>query len=410
MLRGGARLARPTGIVMSAAQWVVAVFGGLLPLGLLALVVWRSHALRSLWASWLGVMALAAVLVLPMRLVMRLLERWAEIDPDAGTGGQVTLLLYTLLVVAPLEMGLVTTAVLPFWRFRRVRMRTGLSRKLETREGVAFATTGALGFTTTTNFLYLLGHGIGWMSVARASLWLITFTLLCGMWGYVLGRYATRGMRSKRFSSAWVGATIFAAVCDQMIFRRGLMALVSVLPLVVSMLGVALVLWRDVKGTDTASSGRLSSLFNAAPAPSLTAIREAFRQQDRPVTLRWISFGALVTTGMITTGIAASVYIGHRVGLDFSAVDREEAGADGMVALAFLGAGALAAFPSAGYLLARASGTRSVLEPAVAASLAMVLMLVFMGMLAPSSVVFAIAFAPIAFVLSCVGAWVGLAN
>jgi hypothetical protein len=40
----------------------------------------------------------------------------------------------------------------------------------------------------------------------------------------------------------------------------------------------------------------------------------------------------------------------------------------------------------------------------------MVLVLVFMGMLAPTSVVFAIAFAPIAFVLSCVGAWVGLAN
>ena len=113
---------------------------------------------------------------------------------------------------------------------------------------------------------------------------------------------------------------------------------------------------------------------------------------------------------MITTGIAASVYVGHRVGLDFSAVDRDEAGTDSMAALAFLGAGVLAAFPSSGYLLARASGTRSVLEPAMAASLAMVLVLVFMGMLAPTSVVFAIAFAPIAFVLSCVGAWVGLAN
>jgi hypothetical protein len=199
-------------------------------------------------------------------------------------------------------------------------------------------------------------------------------------------------------------------VCDQMIFRRELMALLAVLPLVFSMMVVSWILWRDIRGTDTASSGRLSSLFSAAPAPSLAAIREAFRQQDRPVTLRWITFGALVTTGMITTGIAVSVYVGHRVGLDFSAVDRDEVGAESMAALAFLGAGILAAFPSSGYLLARASGTRSVLEPAMAASLAMVLVLVFMGMLAPTSVVFAIAFAPIAFVLSCVGAWVGLAN
>lgn len=397
---------------MNAPQWAVAIAGGILPLAVFAVAVWRSSYLRMLWASWIGVIAAAAISVAPMRLVMGVLERWAEIDPDAGTGGQVTLLLYTLLVVAPLEMGLVTLAVFPFWRLRRIRMRAGLARALETREGVAFAVAAALGFTTTTNFIYLVGHGLGWMSVARAALWLVTFTLLCGLWGYVLGRYATRGMRSKRFSSAWVSATIFAAVCDQMIFRRGLMALLAVLPLVLSMMVVSWVLWRDIRGKESAASsgGRLSSLFSAAPAPSLTAIREAFRQQDRPVTLRWISFGALVTTGMITTGIAASVYIGHRVGLDFSAVDRDEAGTESMIALAFLGAGILAAFPSSGYLLARASGTRSVLEPAMAASLAMVLVLVFMGLLAPTSVVFAIAFAPIAFVLSCVGAWVGLAN
>lgn len=395
---------------MSGLQWVVAVIGGALPLALFALGVWRSPYLRQLWASWLGVIALAAALVLPMTLVMRVLERWAEIDPDAGTGGQMTLLLYTLLVVAPLEMGLVTVAVSPFWRMRRVRMRAGLARALETREGAAFAVAASLGFTTTTNFVYLLGHGIGWLSVARAALWLITFTLLCGLWGYVLGRNAIRGMRSKRFSSAWVSATLFAAVCDQMIFRRDLMALLAVLPLVFSMMVVSLILWRDLRGSDAPSSGRLSSLFSAAPAPSLAAIQEAFRQQDRPVTLRWITFGALVTTGMITTGIAASVYVGHRVGLDFSAVDREEVSTESMAALAFLGAGVMAAFPSSGYLLARASGTRSVLEPAMAASLAMVLVLVFMGMLAPTSVVFAIALAPIAFVLSCVGAWVGLAN
>ena len=90
---------------MSAAQWVVAVAGGILPLALFGIGVWRSNYLRILWASWLGVIAAAAVSVVPMRLVMSVLERWAEIDPDAGTGGKVTLLLYTLLVVAPLEMG-----------------------------------------------------------------------------------------------------------------------------------------------------------------------------------------------------------------------------------------------------------------------------------------------------------------
>jgi hypothetical protein len=40
----------------------------------------------------------------------------------------------------------------------------------------------------------------------------------------------------------------------------------------------------------------------------------------------------------------------------------------------------------------------------------MVLVMVFMGMLAPASVVFIIAFAPIAFALSCAGAWLGLGS
>jgi hypothetical protein len=44
----------------------------------------------------------------------------------------------------------------------------------------------------------------------------------------------------------------------------------------------------------------------------------------------------------------------------------------------------------------------------MASSLAMVLVMVFMGMLAPVSVVFAVAFAPVAFALTCVGAWLGL--
>jgi hypothetical protein len=188
------------------------------------------------------------------------------------------------------------------------------------------------------------------------------------------------------------------------------MALLSALPLLASMLLVAYALWVTQGGQGSSSGGALSSMLASAPAPSINAIREAFRRQDRPLTLRWISFGAIVTTGMITTGVVGAVLLGHQLGLDFSAVDRYEAGAEAMAPLALLGLGALAAFPSSGYLLARASGARSVLEPAMASALAMVLVMVFMGMVAPVSVVFVIAFAPIAFALSCAGAWVGLGS
>jgi hypothetical protein len=217
-------------------------------------------------------------------------------------------------------------------------------------------------------------------------------------------------MGGRRFSSAVFGATLFLAVCDQLILRHGPMALLSALPVLASMLLVAYALWVTQGGQTSSSGGALSSMLASAPAPSINAIREAFRRQDRPLTLRWISFGAIVTTGMITTGVAGAVLLGHKLGLDFSAVDRYEAGAEAMAPLALLGLGALAAFPSSGYLLARASGARSVLEPAMASALAMVLVMVFMGMVAPVSVVFVIAFAPIAFALSCAGAWVGLGS
>jgi hypothetical protein len=73
-----------------------------------------------------------------------------------------------------------------------------------------------------------------------------------------------------------------------------------------------------------------------------------------------------------------------------------------------LGAGVLVAFPAAGFLVARASGTASVLEPALAAALAIAGTLVMLGLAAPVAVVFALAFAPIGFGLACAGAWVGI--
>jgi hypothetical protein len=395
---------------MGVGPWIVAGLVTALPLALLFLVLWRSPYLRMHVGLWLATLGAAAALFVPVFLVQRLLQGWAEIDPVAATGGQITLLLYGFFVVAPLEMATITLAVFPFWRLRRIRMRAGLSRKIETQEGVFFALSAALGFATMRNLAYLWLHGSDWASPGRAALRLSTFVLLCAFWGYVLGRNARRGMGGRRFSTSVLVATLFSAVVDQLVFRPGTIALMAVLPLLASMLLVAFVLWRNERGPQASSGGALSSIFTSAPVPSIQAIREAFRQHDRPLTLRWISFGALVTAGMITSGVAVAVLLGHELGVDFSAVDRADAGPDTMAPLMLLGLGALSAFPSSGYLLARASGTRSVLEPAMASAVALVLMMVFLGMVAPVSIVFVIAFAPIAFALSCAGAWVGLGS
>ncbi len=121
--------------------------------------------------------------------------------------------------------------------------------------------------------------------------------------------------------------------------------------------------------------------------------------------VRWIVVGTLVTIGAMIVGLAASIAFGHYARVDFAAVDEHDVSTTAPVAL--LGAGILAAFPLSGFIVARASGVATLLEPALSAGLAIVAALVLLGLAAPIALVFALAFSPIALALACAGAWVG---
>jgi hypothetical protein len=68
----------------------------------------------------------------------------------------------------------------------------------------------------------------------------------------------------------------------------------------------------------------------------------------------------------------------------------------------------LSAFPVSGFLVARASNVPTLLEPALGAALAIASVCAMLGLMAPIALIFAFAFSPVAFGLSCAGAWVGL--
>jgi hypothetical protein len=104
-------------------------------------------------------------------------------------------------------------------------------------------------------------------------------------------------------------------------------------------------------------------------------------------------------------GLGSSIAFGHYAHVDFAAVDEHDVSTTAPVAL--LGAGLLAAFPVSGFFVARASGLPTLLEPALAAALAILASLVLLGLAAPIAMVFALAFSPVAFALACAGAWVG---
>ncbi len=107
------------------------------------------------------------------------------------------------------------------------------------------------------------------------------------------------------------------------------------------------------------------------------------------------------------TGLAAGVVAARLLHIDLSMVDEHEVSAAAPVLL--LGIGLLASFPVSGWLVARAAGVRTLLEPALAAVLALVVTLLALGVAAPFTVVFVLALSPIAWVLSCLGAWMARA-
>jgi hypothetical protein len=139
---------------------------------------------------------------------------------------------------------------------------------------------------------------------------------------------------------------------------------------------------------------------------SIGDVGRLMQKPDRPLMLRLVFLGALVTLGTMLGALAAVVYLGHRIGIDFSLAD--EADLRSSIPFVFLGSALLVAFPVSGYLVARAGAADSVLEPALGAGFAITGVLVLLGVAEPMALVAAVLMAPVAFALACGGAWFAL--
>jgi hypothetical protein len=185
------------------------------------------------------------------------------------------------------------------------------------------------------------------------------------------------------------------------VWGRGPGFLVAVVPLLGFMtLGAASAL-REVN-----PDRRTLAKLHLPEPPRLSLVTEALNPRDQPLMLRWVVLGAFVNVGLMFVLTVAAVALGHRLGVDFSAADESDMTSAGPLAL--LGAALLASFPIAGYLVARASSSSGVLEPALAAAVALASIVAILALVAPLGVLFALAVAPLAFGLACGGAWIGL--
>lgn len=325
-------------------------------------------------------------------LAERLVLEWTGLSLRASEAGAAGALMVTFLFVAPLGEAAKVLVVWPLFAARELTTR---------RLGLAYAACAGAGFAAVDAALAMqfapAGDPLFALRVAAA---LPAHPFFAGLWGYSLGR--GRGGRGRWFSLAWASAVIGHGLLVHIVFGRGAGLLAAALPLLLAMGAVSWVLLREVAPASASRSRRLGAL---AP-PSLTAMRRALVVSDRPLMLHWIAIGALVTLGVVIAFLVGAVALGHFIGLDFSHADESDLRASGPLVL--LGVAGLLAFPFAGYLVARASGAMSVLEPALGSALAIAGAVLLLSVTAPVAVLVALAVAPIAFALACSGAWFGL--
>jgi RsiW-degrading membrane proteinase PrsW (M82 family) len=387
--------------VLATLRWLLPA---ILPAVLFAVLVHRTDARRE--PPWLVILTfvLGSVAALVSLLVVGRAAGLTGLDVRVSAAGESGALVFLFFVVAPAQEAGKVAAAWPAF----------LSKHFdEPYDGVVYAASSALGFAAVENGFILHAHPVGGIWLARALLSLPAHVFFACFWGYALGRAKQSKARIPIFPAAFLASIVAHGLYAHFVYGRGPGALLAVTPLLAVMGVIAWMLARDLRmrgdrpsRLPSGSGGsRLSRLSVVAQPPSLSAVRSALSRADQPVKVRWVFFGSLVTIGAMIVGLGAGVLMARLLKVDLSTVDEHDLGAAAPVLL--LGIGLLASFPTSGWLIARAAGVRTLLEPALACVLALVITLVGLGVAAPFTVVFALALSPIAWVLACVGAWIG---
>ncbi len=386
--------------MLATLRWLL--FTGV-PAALFVVLVYRTDRKRE--PPWLVALtfALGSVAGVAAHWLTGEAHRLTGLDVRVSVAGERGALVFLFLVVAPLREAGKVAAVWPAFRSRHFD---------EPYDGIVYATAAALGFAVAENYFVLRGHPTGGIWIARTLLALPAHVFFACLWGYGLGRAKNWGRGVQVFPLTFIASIVAHGLYGHFVYGRGPGALLAVTPLLAGMgiltwlLGRNLVSLGDRKrrGSVPPPSSRFSI---AGQPPSLSTVRMALSRADEPVKVHWIALGALITIGAMIVGVAGGVVLANALHIDLSTVDEQDVKAAAPVL--FLGAGLLASFPLSGWLIARAAAVRTLLEPALATVLALGVTLVCLGFAAPFAVVFALALSPVAWLLSCFGAWVGRA-
>jgi hypothetical protein len=376
-------------------------------------VVARPSGLPRKSAFWL---VIAALLLMPLVSLsegaMLDILGWSTSASVAGTGKA---MLAAAAVLAPIEQAALVLIVWPTYRAHRLlTRRAALSAALLV--GLAFsiadggwliATSGSLGMLARVlvRSTHMIGAAMIWVAAASYD----------------------QNHRKHWFPLAWLVAVIVQGFGNHVALGMAPGFCVVALPTLLVMVIAAVSELRDPKRVAAealihdepsfqpedvhpthlqAGLRRLSRVSLLPERPTIHQIRVAWKHQHRPALLHWIAAGTVICIGSLLVFLAASVAVAHWLNMDLSRVDDGDITGTGPMLL--MGVFVLASFPIAGYLVALASAADSVFEPGMGALIAIVLVIALLSMTAPVGVVLALALAPLAFGLACMGAWFGL--
>ncbi len=322
-------------------------------------------------------------------LLATTIERWILSVTGLELEGSGMALMLMVAFVAPLEEALKVAAVWPLYASRRL---------VRGKVGALYALIAAGGFASVEILMYYSVWGRGeWIDLLRLALSLPAHFFFAGIWGFTLG-----GVKRERyFGVTWLICAVLHGLYDHVVFGRGAGFLVVALPMFAMM---AFGVFGILRGRR--APHERTTAYTLFESPSAETVRAVLSKKEKPLMLHWVIGGAFVSVGVTIASLAGAVYLGHRLEIDFSLA--EEPTLAGVAPIALLAAALLASFPVSAYLIAKASGAESVLEPAWATGVALVAVLALFSVTEPTALVIALAVAPVGFALACAGAWFGL--
>lgn len=353
--------------------------------------------------AWLAFTFFAGMLAtFPAALVEQLVDLFVfPYGEGAGKGDLFSSAIAAFFVIGPVEELCKLLAILA----------VAANRALfdEPMDALVYAGAAALGFASLENSLYCMEYGSA-SYVMRAILTVPAHVCFAAVWAWGLGVWLLRARGAGGFFlflASFAAAISLHGLWDLLLFTQAPLLVLMVLPLLLAMAGITALAFFHFRKISPHRWSRL-------PPGMRTAQRRAAEEKLRGgLSVGWIAGGtfihaAVAVTVFLVSGAAASLLPGAGASLLTLGFLARAGEPPMLLALAVLTLLTGAAYFATGIVIGRLSRSRTIVEPAISAVLAVSLLFVLFAPSSGTPGLLAFLFmGPVLFGLSCLGGWIG---